>query len=123
MTDQASTDPADSFHGAVRSRRRFSLLIILMSLAALGSRQSAYAQSQVANWVNPVSGNWFDVSKWSTNPNVPNGSQFDVVIDAFGANYQITMNSSLSLDSLSVNSASAILNQTSGTLGVSGAIA
>src|SRR2546423_1190782 len=87
---------------------------LLLGLLLVGVSGAA-AQNQVSNWLNPVSGNWFDAGNWSTNPTAPNGSTFDAVIAATGSKYTVTINGSPTIHSLTLNSANATLSLGSGT--------
>ncbi len=94
-------------------------------LAAAGLALSIYsralAQTDV-NWLSATSGNWTDPTRWS-NPTYPNngtplGSTYRVFIEAVGPAYTVTLNTSVALDYLRLNSASATLVLSSGTLTV-----
>src|SRR4051794_37683579 len=76
------------------------------------------AQAQSAKWVNPVSGTWIEAAKWSSSPTYPNGAGFDASIAAPSGSYTVSLASNVTLNSLTLNSASATLSQTAGTLGV-----
>jgi hypothetical protein len=66
--------------------------------------------------------NWTDPTQWSTNPNYPNnetpsGTEYDAVINAPGAGpYTVTLNSDVTTDSVTIDSANATLFQTGSTL-------
>lgn len=87
---------------------------------------SARAAQVTANWLAPVSGNWNDASKWST-PQFPNngspaGLTYNVVIDAAGAAYEVLLEQlPVTLDSLTINSADAMLVQSGHSLTLLGA--
>jgi hypothetical protein len=75
-----------------------------------------------AHWLAPVSGLWSDASQWSSNPFAPNndnpaGTSYNAYIDATGAAYFVSLSSAVSVNSLTVNSATATLGQ-SGALTV-----
>src|SRR5688572_768497 len=80
----------------------------------------ATAQTITAEWLNPVSGDWREAAKWSTNPQIPNSNIYDAHIDALGTAYQVELITGseypLSLHNLLLNSPSATLRHTSGTL-------
>jgi hypothetical protein len=67
-------------------------------------------------------GNWTDPTQWSTNPNypdngTPSGTTYDAVIDAPGTGpYTVSLNSNVTTDSVTLDSANATLSQTGGTL-------
>ena len=45
----------------------------------------AQADPITARWLAPVTGEWTEVDKWSTNPAYPNGTDADAIIDAGGS--------------------------------------
>src|SRR5215216_4043464 len=102
----------------MRVRRR-ACTRAAIGFAAAVSLASA-ARGDTANWLNPVNGNWTDASNWSTNPAYPNNVSptptYDVTIDAAGANYTVSLNSNITLDSLQLNSPNATLATNSGTV-------
>jgi hypothetical protein len=55
-----------------------------------------------ARWLEPISGDWIDPARWSTNPQYPNNdaetsSSYDVMVDAVGEPYAITLENSQGL--------------------------
>ncbi len=82
----------------------------------------AHARGQPTSfWLNPVSGDWTDPTKWSSNPVFPNnGSQtFDVTIAAAGSPYSVLFNSPaipVNVDSLDLDSPNVTLVHAAGTL-------
>jgi fibronectin-binding autotransporter adhesin len=74
-----------------------------------------------ASWLSETSGNWSTASLWSTNPNYPNnGTPANVNYDAYisatgGTAYTVTLNSNITVNSLTIGSANATLNDTGGT--------
>ena len=88
--------------------------------AGLGMSISASAQQVTANWLNAVSGNWTDATRWSTpqipNNVVPGGTTYHAVIDAVGAPYTVTLNGAATLDRFTLSSADATLRLVSGQL-------
>ena len=80
-----------------------------------------------ANWVFPISGNWTDPSRWSTNPFYPNngtpgGVTYDARIAATGAPYSVTLNTypTFGLHSLTVDSADATVEHKTAIVDLSG---
>ncbi len=97
------------------ARRR----LCLFACAALASSAALASAASTATWIAPVSGNWSDPTKWSTNPNFPNNGSptstdtYDVLINPTGSAYTILLSTpAISLDSLTLNSADATLRQT-----------
>src|SRR5687768_13531645 len=85
---------------------------LLLATPALGQTTS--------NWTNAVSGNWTDSTKWSSHPFAPNngsppGTTYDAVLAATGAAHTVTLSNSITIDSLTIDSAAATVRQTSGT--------
>jgi hypothetical protein len=74
-----------------------------------------------SEWVGN-SGDWADVTQWSTNPNYPNnetpaGTEYDALIDAPGSGpYTVSLENNVTTDSVTLNSPNATLLQTGGTL-------
>lgn len=96
-------------------------LIVFTSPAFGQSSQPPPPIAATATWLNPVSGNWVEAAKWSTNPIYPNndsppGTTYDVTIAAGGAGpYGVALNSTISLNSLTLNSADVTVTQGNGT--------
>jgi hypothetical protein len=67
------------------------------------------APAQTATWLTPTSGTWSDPSNWSTNPSYPNSPSTDALLTATGSPYTITLNSPISLNSLTGSSPDATL--------------
>jgi hypothetical protein len=69
-------------------------------------------------WTDPVSGNWIDSSRWTT-PQFPNNigaDTFDVFITAANPAYQVALQSSITVGSLTIHSADATILHTGGIL-------
>jgi hypothetical protein len=91
--------------------RRFLITPALLTVAA------AHAQT----WVNPVSGNWNDATKWSGG-NVPDNAGETAIIGVAGA-YAIDFNFSAGIGGLSVSNPSATVNLVAGqTMGLQGTV-
>src|SRR5262245_37693143 len=105
-------------HAKPVTRRRRNVLFGAAAMSmGLGTAMGA---SFTASWLLPADGTWSNSANWSTNPNAPNngtpaGATYDAVIAATGASYTATLNSSITVDSLTLGDASATLNHTSGT--------
>ena len=83
----------------------------VLSLAMATSASAA----TTSNWLTATSGNWTDPTKWSTNPNYPNngappGTAYDAVVAATGAAYTVALDSTVTIDHLTVNSVDATMN-------------
>jgi hypothetical protein len=78
--------------------------------------------SEITSTWSGSTGNWTDPTQWSTNPNYPNngtptGTTYDAVINAPGTGaYTVTLNSNVTTDSVTLDSANATLAQTGGML-------
>src|SRR5262249_41145133 len=73
-----------------------------------------------ANWLSAVSGNWTTPSLWSTNPAYPNNGSVTYApqIAATGAAYTVSLTTSVTVDSLLLNSSTATLLVNGGMLNV-----
>jgi hypothetical protein len=97
----------------------------LVALAAIGlvcaGGLTAHADV-TATWLSETSGKWSDPTHWSTNPSYPSngtpaGTNYQAIIAATGGtSYTATLNTDVDVTSISINSADAELDQTSGTL-------
>ena len=96
--------------------RMFSATIAAGVISSFGVW--AHSQTATAEWLNPVSGNWTDATKWSTAPTYPNSNLYDVVLGAEGQDYVVQLGTDTVLHSLTIDSPSATLKQTSRTLTV-----
>ena len=100
----------------------------LVVTAAIALGASHVGAAVYSNWTG-AAGNWTDTTKWSSSPNYPNngtpaGTTYSAVIDAPGSSaYGVTLNSNISVDSLTVNSSNATLMQSANSLNVGGAVA
>ncbi|MGD1278498.1 MAG: PEP-CTERM sorting domain-containing protein [Tepidisphaeraceae bacterium] len=73
-----------------------------------------------ATWTSATSGDWTSTSAWSTTPVYPNngalpGVNYLAQISATGSAYTVALDSDITIDGLTINSANATLDQTSGT--------
>src|SRR5687767_8044243 len=88
--------------------------IAFATAVAVSAPVVARAQT-TADWLNPVSGSWFDATKWSTNPFAPNngsppGATYIARLGATGAPYTVDLNgATVTLDALHVTSPDAEL--------------
>ena len=99
---------------------RSAALLLSAAFSSIGAYR-AQATSFSATWANATNGTWNTAANWSTNPNFPNNGSpgatdtYDALIGATGAAYVVTLNSNITINSLTLDAASATLNQTSGT--------
>lgn len=94
-------------------------LIALIALLILFSPTACLAIT--SSWTSVTSGNWGSAVRWMPavvpNNGSPTGdSRYDAIIAAMGAPYTVTLNSSVTVDSLTLDSANATIDHTSGTL-------
>src|SRR5580658_4621948 len=75
-----------------------------------------------AAWNTDAGGDWATASNWSTNPNYPNngtpsGTDYAATIAATGSQfYGVTIDSNITVDSLTLNSNKVQVTQSSGTV-------
>jgi hypothetical protein len=72
-----------------------------------------------AHWTTATSGDWFDFTRWSTNPEAPNngspsGTTYHAYIDAVGPAYTVGLAAAATIDALTLNSSTATLSVGSG---------
>jgi hypothetical protein len=102
-----------------RSRCAMKVLAVAaLATVSLASR-AASADEVAATWNAENDGTWTYAPAWSTNPNYPDntmGTTYDAVLGGTGGNqYQVTLDSDITINSLSVSSDDAILDQVDGT--------
>lgn len=110
------------FLGRFSRRRLRAHLFTAASLTAL-SLSPLPSPAQTATWLSPISGTWSDPANWSTNPTYPNDPSADALLSATGSPYTVTLNSPISLNSLTGTSPDATFNlATGGTLTLSSSL-
>src|SRR3972149_1272929 len=80
---------------------------------------TVHGADSTSTWTNAVSGEWDVAANWMPGtffPNNGNGgfAPHDAVINAAGSNYTVTLDSNVTIEDLTVNSANATLNHTTG---------
>jgi fibronectin-binding autotransporter adhesin len=104
--------------GRIKTRR--CILVLAAGMACPDLLRSSARADVTSTWLNDVSGVWASTTKWSTDypeNNRPSGTDYDAIIGATGANpYTVTYTSTLSVNSCTIDSAQATLEQTGGTL-------
>jgi hypothetical protein len=106
---------ARQVHQRIRLAAYAAIVASGMSVTATATRAATLAE-----WLAPVSGNWTDAGKWSTNPYVPGngnpaGVTYDARIAATGSAYTVSLLTT-TVDSITLDSASATLSLTGGTV-------
>jgi hypothetical protein len=97
-------------------------LFLLASAAVAGLAVARSGASEITSTWSGNTGDWTDATQWSTNPDYPNndtptGVNYDAVINAPGAGaYTVSLSSSITVDSVTLNSPNATISQTGGTL-------
>lgn len=84
--------------------------IIVAALAGLPSAV-AFGQHSTAFWLNPINGSWNQAARWSGGvvPNNQGTQTFDVVINAVGSPYTVTLNARPTLIDMTLDSANATM--------------
>ncbi|MBL0922358.1 MAG: hypothetical protein IBJ10_09555, partial [Phycisphaerales bacterium] len=105
-------------HAATSGLRSAQLLIAAGLAASVGG--AASGALIVSTWAAAASGTWNTASNWSPNANFPNngtpvGDTYHAIIDATGPNYTVTLNTNVTLDMLTLNSANATLSHSGGS--------
>ncbi len=99
-------------HRLVRSTPRAMTLTLLAGAASAALSPSAPGAQVVTSWLTPSSGSWTTASNWSAgapNNNVPPGTTYDVLIDAMGGPYTVTLNTTATVDRLRLDADDALL--------------
>ena len=92
---------------------RTTLCTILFIAAVAGSACPSLAIE--SSWLSANNGKWTDASQWSTSPDFPDngrpnaGDPYTVLIDATGAPYFVSLNGSVSVDEVTIDSMDATL--------------
>jgi hypothetical protein len=96
-------------------------MAIVAAAGAILSSAGIVAADTTATWGSGVSGSWTSTTAWSIHPNypqngAPSGVDYQALINAAGGTaYTVTLNSTVSVDGLTLNSNAATLGQTAGT--------
>ncbi|XAL99574.1 PEP-CTERM sorting domain-containing protein [Phycisphaeraceae bacterium D3-23] len=109
------------------TNRPHSFLQRLLASGAVGVLPLLPAVAQTdAFWSNAADGNWTTASNWSVDPAVPfNGfpnplDRYEVWINATGSPYTVTLDFSIEVDSLTVDSADATVHHTDNQINLNG---
>ena len=110
--------------GQRRVRRRLVAIAAAAVAASGGPRAMADTPAQ---WLTATSGSWTDPARWSTNPYYPNngtpdGAAYAATIAAAGSTYAVSLNANVAVDSLTLASATATMDQAYGTLSLGGTL-
>ncbi len=102
--------------------RRARRILGIAVCAAVGGWAMVGRADTTATWVSETSGDWANAALWSTSPNYPdNGSPAGVNYQALlnatgGTSYTTTIDSDVTVDGITIDSADATVDQTSGTV-------
>lgn len=104
-------------------RNSAKLLCSFILAASAASLLPVRAATVTSTWTNAASGNWNVDANWTNSPllggfpNNGNGgvATYDAVINAVGANYTVTLGTSITIEAFTLSSANATVNQTAGT--------
>ena len=70
----------------------------------------------VSQWLSAADGDWTGSSNWSTNPTFPNNGlpaasdNYEVLIDAIGSRYRVTLQDDVAVDRITIDAPGAILH-------------
>jgi hypothetical protein len=112
----------------MKIRAKVGRVLALAATAWAGVSRLTPARADTAvNWSAAINGNWTDATKWSSNPNYPNnntptGTNYTATIAAGSAAYTVSIAQNITVDGLTLNSASATVQQTAGVLDVNGTL-
>lgn len=93
-----------------------------LCLASLAAVCTVHAATITSTWTNAASGTWNVDANWTNVapsggfPNNGGGTTYEALISATGTAYTVTLNSSVTVETLSLASANATLSHTAGTL-------
>ena len=106
-----------SLHAKQLGRGCVTLAIMLVCTAQV-------TQAQIdAWWTNPDGGVWVDGANWSTDPDYPNNGPsetYNATIDLAGNPYTVALDTDITIDNFTLDSAAATLNHLTGTFSVLG---
>jgi hypothetical protein len=98
-----------------RCNARISIALSILLLLVTG-KSDIFALPFVSEWLTASNGNWTDPSKWSTNPIYPNngapnvGDEYDVLINATGAPYTVSIVNNIAVSALTIDSPNATVS-------------
>ncbi|MGD0464706.1 MAG: hypothetical protein ABSB74_19650 [Tepidisphaeraceae bacterium] len=105
-----------------RERRLARRILLIASCGVLTAGSVLANADTTATWSTETSGDWTNATLWSTSPDYPNngspaGINYQAVVSAVGGTaYTATLDSDVTVDGITVDSADAEIDQTSGTL-------
>ncbi len=111
-----------TFKGNCAERRRWrrrSLLAAVLGITQAALWPQVGHADTTATWTAAKNGIWTSTSAWSTHPSFPNngvpsGTDYTALINVTGAAYTVALNSTVVVDGLNLNSATATISQSSG---------
>ncbi|MGA3065897.1 MAG: PEP-CTERM sorting domain-containing protein [Tepidisphaeraceae bacterium] len=95
---------------------------VIFLVAGICALPIAVRADTTASWLSETSDNWASTTAWSCSPNYPNngtptGIDYDALINATGGSaYTVTLDSAVTADELTLDSADATLDQTGGSM-------
>ena len=105
--------------------RRLAFAGLALTASPLLAADVTSTWSTATSGVWNANGNWINVPALGGFPNNGNGgvATYDAVISATGSPYTVTLNTNITVEDLTLNSANATINHTAGTFTATGAIA
>ena len=98
---------------------RFLSLQMFVACLILVFSHAMDAADISSRWLNPVDGNWNAAANWDSVDFPDNGGvSYEAIIDVAGSPFTVTLNTPVTIDDFSLNSADATVSQTAGTLSV-----
>lgn len=89
----------------------------LLALTLLAGLTASTVSAQVdSDWLEPTSGDWLDVTRWSTNPIAPTNPGDTATLAATGSPHTATITTNVSLDRIAIDSPDASVLLQGGTL-------
>ncbi len=104
-------------------REHNRLMTTVVGALVVGVVGHAARAADITSTWTAANGDWDNPANWDSNPQFPNngGQTFDAVIDAGGPDYTVTLDTTVAIEDLTLNSASATVAHTAGTFTATGA--